>query len=184
MGTSGRVVEDIYQLSPLQQGMLFHELVEPGAGLYMIHRGLELTGPLTSEIFLEAWRRAVSRHPPLRTSFNWKDVADPVQIVYGGPNPPPTVGDWSDVAEDELDGKIEGLAQEMKLPFDFEEAPLIRVALMRLSAERHYFALTFHHILMEGWSVEIVFSEVFAECARLMEGRASTIQARRPLPCI
>lgn len=175
-----RDVEDIYQLSPLQQGMLFHELAEPGSGLYMLHRGYELTGPLSSEIFLEAWQRAVSRHPPLRTSFNWKDVEVPVQIVYGGANRPPTVGDWSDVAEGELAERIEALAQEMLLPFDFEKAPLVRVALMRLSADRHYFALTFHHILMEGWSVEIILSEVFAECGALMEGRVSTIPTRRP----
>ena len=64
--------EDIYGLSPAQEGMLMHTLREPGSGLFFLQKVLPLTDPDIPS-FLSAWRRVIDRHPILRTSFHWED---------------------------------------------------------------------------------------------------------------
>ena len=67
-------VEDICPLSPLQQGLLFHELSEPGSGLYFNQTLLTLRGDLDVEAFRQAWQRVVDLHPILRSFFVWEGV--------------------------------------------------------------------------------------------------------------
>jgi hypothetical protein len=74
-------VADIYELSPLQQGMLFHALSAPGAGVDIEQIIVTLHESLDVATFEQAWRDVMQRHPILRTRFRWKDVAEPCQEV-------------------------------------------------------------------------------------------------------
>ncbi len=92
-----RNVEDIYQLSPMQQGMLYHGLTEPA--VYLIHLSYDLEGTLVQGSFWQAWRRVAARHPPLRTSFHWRDADVPVQVVHSDVELPTDTYDWRDIPE-------------------------------------------------------------------------------------
>nr|MDP9121889.1 condensation domain-containing protein [Acidobacteriota bacterium] len=74
-------LESIYRLSPVQEGILFHTLREPESGLYVQQLVVKLRGPLEVASLKQAWTRLLERHPVLRTSFHWQEVAHPVQVV-------------------------------------------------------------------------------------------------------
>ncbi len=73
-------VEDLYPLSPMQQGMLFHALDVPGSSLYVNQLRVDLDG-LDEARFLDAWRAVIVRHANLRTGFLASADAAPLQFV-------------------------------------------------------------------------------------------------------
>jgi hypothetical protein len=80
-------IEDIYPLSPLQQGLLFHSLYEPGSGVYVEQLGWALEGAFHADAFEQAWQFAAARHPALRTAFAWEGLEEPVQVVHRSASP-------------------------------------------------------------------------------------------------
>src|SRR5579875_3799190 len=82
MATEVDNLEDIYELSPMQRGMLFHTLYAPRSGVYIEQIILSLQGPLDFYLFSESWQRVVDQHATLRTAFLWEDLDEPMQVVY------------------------------------------------------------------------------------------------------
>src|SRR5688500_18072413 len=76
-----RDIEAIFALSPLQQGLLFHTLLDPKQDPYFIQTGFTLEGPLAPDVFARAWSDLIERHAILRTGFAWRDLSRPVQVV-------------------------------------------------------------------------------------------------------
>ena len=74
-------IDDIYSLTPLQQGLLFHSLWEPGTRSYFTQIRLEIQGALDVAAFRAAWENLLGHHPPLRTAFVWEDLPEPFQVV-------------------------------------------------------------------------------------------------------
>src|SRR6266566_3960185 len=74
-------VENIYPLSPMQQGMLFHTLYAPESNIYLVQWIFTLQGELNISDFKQAWRRVIERHAILRTGFVWNNVEEPLQVV-------------------------------------------------------------------------------------------------------
>ena len=75
-------IDDIYPLTPIQQGILFHTLSEPGSGLYFVQSCCRLSGDIDAEAFKRAWQAVVDHHPVLRTAFIWKRGDEPLQAVH------------------------------------------------------------------------------------------------------
>ena len=87
-------IEDVYPLSPTQEGMLFHTLEAPGTGLYVNQFSVEVTG-LVPERLVDAWRTMVARHPVLRTGFLWQSgLPRPLQIVFKQAEVQAVLLDW------------------------------------------------------------------------------------------
>ncbi|MGD1922414.1 MAG: condensation domain-containing protein, partial [Pleurocapsa sp.] len=74
-------IQDIYPLSPMQQGMLFHSLLEPDSGAYIIQTSFELHGHIDIPAFARSWQQLVNRHSILRTAFVWDNLEQPLQVV-------------------------------------------------------------------------------------------------------
>ncbi|MFT7461975.1 MAG: amino acid adenylation domain-containing protein [Pseudohongiellaceae bacterium] len=164
-------VEDFYPLSPLQQGLLFHSLSEPDSGMYFNQSLMTLHGAFDTEAFAEAWRRTIAQHPILRTFFVWEGVERPVQVVRKSAEMPYAVHDWRDVSAEHLPGRLEELRQaDLREGFDLSQAPLMRVELLRTADEQHEFSWSFHHILMDGWSMFRVLGDVFGVYDALCSG--------------
>ena len=87
------VVEDVYGLSPAQEGMLLHTLREPSSGVFLLQKILPLKQHDVAP-FLKAWQRVLDRHPVLRTSFHWEGLSKPVQVVHRGVELPVEHADW------------------------------------------------------------------------------------------
>src|SRR5512136_2939487 len=87
-------IEDIYELSPMQQGMLFHTLYAPLSGVYVEQLSCTLQGDLNVRAFKHAWQQVVNRHPVFRTSLMWENLDKPVQIVHRNVEIPWRYQDW------------------------------------------------------------------------------------------
>src|ERR1700685_1430251 len=125
-------VEDIYPMSPLQRGILFHCLYEPGVGMYCVQVSCRIEAALNVPAFRRAWEEVVQRHAILRTNFLWKDLDKPRQVVRKIVELPWSEGDWRgrDAAE-QREKWLERLAEDRVRGFDFTTAPLLRLLLVR-----------------------------------------------------
>jgi len=152
-------VEDIYPLSPMQQGMLFHSLYEQGNGDYVNQMRLDVEG-LEPQRFREAWQAALDAHEILRSGFLWQDAFEkPLQLVRRHVEVPFSVHDWRD--RENLDEALDALAAaESRQGFELGEAPLLRLVLARIGERRYHLIYTSHHILMDGWSNSQLLGEV------------------------
>ncbi|MEE8586582.1 MAG: condensation domain-containing protein, partial [Acidobacteriota bacterium] len=158
----GLQIEDLYPLAPLQQGMLFHTLLQPHRSEYLIQTTWLLNRRLDVSAFQKAWQRTLERQPILRTAFLWKGLKEPLQVVQGGVEPEWKLDDWRGLTEDEQQRRLqELLLEDRKRGIDLSEVPLMRFALIRLSQQTHRFIWTSHHILMDGWSVPLILKDVF-----------------------
>ncbi|MEB0047001.1 MULTISPECIES: non-ribosomal peptide synthase/polyketide synthase [unclassified Pseudomonas] len=152
-------IEDIYPLSPMQEGMLFHTLSDNGSSLYVQQVSLPIKG-LEVERFRAAWDYVIERQAILRTSFHWQDgLAKPLQIVHVHAALQMQVFDWRElrVSETQI---AEFATEDRALGFDLSQARLQRLTLLRLSDEQYQMIWTSHHILMDGWSSSRLFGEV------------------------
>src|SRR6185436_7721566 len=178
-GVHPREVEDLYPLSPLQQGLLFHTL-EGAAGTYAQQLRVTLQGPLDLPAFERAWQRVLDRHPIFRTGFLWRDLERPLQVVRRGVRAPVELFDWSARTPEERRGADDFLIREGDRPFDLGSGPLVRFALVRLGPETHRFAWLHHHLVLDGWSMPLVLNEAMAFYQAEAGGEAVELPRPRP----
>src|SRR5947209_5790803 len=100
-------IQDIYELSPAQQGMLFHTIYAPEAGEYFTQTTCALHGPLDPAAFEGAWRQVLDRHPVLRTSFHWESLEKPLQVVHREVTLPWVRYDWRGLSRSEQEARLQ-----------------------------------------------------------------------------
>ncbi|MGF6331701.1 amino acid adenylation domain-containing protein/non-ribosomal peptide synthase protein (TIGR01720 family) [Pseudomonas sp. BS3782 TE3695] len=164
-------ISDLYPLSPMQQGILFHSLNEPDGPAYTNQLRVDVR-QLDTERFRQAWQQTLEAHEILRTVFVWPEDADaPVQIVRQTVSMPMTVQDWR--GRDDLHAALDQLAREdLAAGFELDQAPLLRVLLVRTGEAQHHLIYTSHHILMDGWSTSQLFGEVLQRYAGMTPAAA------------
>ncbi len=159
---SRKNVEDIYPLSPLQQGILFHSLLDDGAGAYFVQHAWTFEGRLDVPALVRAFEEVVSRHPVLRTAFVWERRDRPVQVVRERVRLPVESIDLRG-----LDGEAQGrrlaafAVADRARGFELARAPLTRVTLLRLRDEAYRVVWSVHHLLLDGWSTPLLTREIF-----------------------
>ncbi|CAN7654321.1 non-ribosomal peptide synthase/polyketide synthase [Pseudomonas brassicacearum] len=154
-----RQVEDIYPLSPMQQGMLFHTLYEQQAGSYINQLRVDVEG-LDVERFRQAWQAAMDAHEVLRSSFVWEgEFKRALQVVHKQLDVAFLFHDWRASAQLSQDLHSLALAQRQQ-GFELEAAPLLRLVVTRVAEDRYHLIYTCHHILMDGWSNSQLLGEV------------------------
>ncbi|WP_316529582.1 non-ribosomal peptide synthetase [Kitasatospora brasiliensis] len=157
-------VEDVWPLSPLQEGLLFHASYDQDAprDVYVGQRVLNLDGQLRPEVLRASWQALLERHASLRAGFRTRAAGDTVQVIAKGVRVPWTYADLGDLDEREAEAEAGRLAAIDARRFDLGVPPLLRVLLLRAGPGRHRMVVTMHHILMDGWSLPIVFGELWA----------------------
>ncbi|MCY1022989.1 non-ribosomal peptide synthase/polyketide synthase [Pyxidicoccus sp. MSG2] len=160
---AGVAVEDLYPLSPLQEGLLFHGILSGGVGAYFEQVSCSFHAPLNTAAFRHAWQVAVARMPVLRTAFRWQGLERPLQMVLAGVELPWREEDWRGVPPREQQARLEALlAEDRARGLDLTVAPLMRMVLIRLDERVHHLVWSFHHLLMDGWSVGLLLQQVFS----------------------
>jgi amino acid adenylation domain-containing protein/non-ribosomal peptide synthase protein (TIGR01720 family) len=181
VGATTSVLEDAYELSPTQQGMLFHALEAAAPGVDLEQVSIELDETLDPELFLGAWRRVVDRHAILRTRFRWDTLGAPVQEVLKAVDLPVARIDAGSLPQDERASRWEELLRaDRSRPFALDEAPLLRLTLVRWGETRWTVLWSFHHALLDGRSFPLVLREVFGFYDAAREGRAIEPGLPRP----
>ncbi|MEV2250525.1 non-ribosomal peptide synthase/polyketide synthase [Streptomyces sp. NPDC050147] len=156
---------DVWPLSPLQEGLLFHAaFADQEPDVYAGQRALLLDGPLDAARLRGAWQAVLDRHPILRASFH-QGVSDEaaVQVIADDVALPWREADVSGMPEAQAGVETGRLcAAEMAERFDLTRAPLLRVLLIRLGERRHRMVVTTHHVVVDGWSLPVLFDELSA----------------------
>lgn len=174
-------IEDIYELTPLQEGMLFHTLYAPESSVYNIQLDFSLEGSLNQGALEQAWRALVERHAPLRTAFVWERVAKQFQVVHRQTDLQIARHDWRGMSQKEQACAREAFLEEDRTRlFDLAKPPLMRLAVLVLDDRLHRLVWTFHHIVLEGWSAAILLGEVWKHYADLCAGRPPELPPVRP----
>ncbi|MBN3876528.1 MAG: non-ribosomal peptide synthetase [Nostoc sp.] len=159
--TNWRNIEDIYPLSPTQQGMLFESLYAPDSGVYFQQLSLTLSGKLNVTAFEQAWQQVVAEHSILRTAFIWEQLAEPLQVVYRQVDVKLNSHDWQQLSAQDQQQQLELLLHsQRKQGFQLSQPPLIHLSLIQLSADTYQFIWSSHHLLLDGWSMPLVFKDL------------------------
>lgn len=174
-------LEDVYELSPLQHGMLFHCLYAPSAGNYVEQLHFTLRGRLDPEATRRAWQAILDRHPPLRSSFHWEDMGKPVQAVHRHVELTIEEVDWRRLSAEEQHARFATyLLDERGQGFDLETPPLMRLSTFRLSDDVFRLAWRFSHLVLDGWSFGLVIQEFLTLYRTLARGSTIELPPARP----
>jgi amino acid adenylation domain-containing protein/non-ribosomal peptide synthase protein (TIGR01720 family) len=155
-------IEDLYPLTPMQQGMLFNTLFEPE-----LQRGIEqmrcrLEGVLDASKLKQAWEHVIERHSILRTAFAWQGLHQMLQIVRPKVALPWEQIDWRALPLEEQEERLQTLLEaDQQRGFDPSVAPLMRCTLLQLADDVYHFIWSYHHLLLDGWSIPLLLDEVF-----------------------
>src|ERR1044071_5008023 len=106
-------IESVHPLTPMQEGMLFHTVLQPGSGIYLMQNRHVLEGELEPRLFVQAWEQVVARHAALRTSFVWKSQRRPRQVVHRRVDVPFEVADWRGLDDAAQQARLAG---ELRAP--------------------------------------------------------------------
>jgi amino acid adenylation domain-containing protein/non-ribosomal peptide synthase protein (TIGR01720 family) len=153
---------EVWPLSPLQEGMLFHSAFDDQApDVYAMQCVLTVGGRLDGERFRRSWEVVLARHAALRASFHQRKSGASVQIIPHEVRLPWREVDLSGLDEAEGAAEAEALAaEERAVRLDLAASPLFRLVLVRLADDRHRLIMTTHHLLMDGWSMSILLAEL------------------------
>ncbi|MUM30254.1 condensation domain-containing protein, partial [Mycolicibacterium sp. CBMA 295] len=158
-------VADVLPLTPVQQGLLFHSTFARGRGahddVYAVQLDITVTGVVDQHRLRDAVHTVVARHPNLAARFCGQ-FGDPVQVI---PADPVMAWRYLDLRGDDLipDEEVHQLCDaERSAVCDLADRPTFRAALIRTAGNEHRFVLTFHHIVIDGWSLPILLQEIFA----------------------
>ncbi|BAY23352.1 amino acid adenylation domain-containing protein [Calothrix sp. NIES-2100] len=153
-------IEDIYKLSPTQQGLLFHTLYAPESGVYCDRYNITLKGNLNTLAFEQAWQQLAKRHAVLRSSFHWEDIDEPMQVVHRQIELPLEQQDWRGINSVQQQQQLQSFLQtEQKRGFELSHPPLMRLVLIQMADDVYQFVWSNHHILWDGWSRVVLFTE-------------------------
>src|SRR5262245_37774901 len=121
-------IQDIYELSPLQEGILFHSLFAPESRYYCQQLKATLHGRLDVDAFQPTVQKRVNRHDVFRTSFHWEEVEKPLQIVHQSATIPWRLEDLSSLPIEEQRTRLEQyLVDDRAQRYDLANAPLVRL---------------------------------------------------------
>src|SRR5262245_9985800 len=128
-----------------------------------------------------AWRRVSNRHPILRTSFAWKNLDNPLQIVRRRVDFLVEEEDWRGLSPGERKARLENfLKTDQKRGFHLSQAPLMRVALFQLTDNTYQLVWSYHHLLLDGWSATLLIKEVLSFYESFDKGQDLQLEPSRP----
>uniref|UniRef100_UPI0020C72012 condensation domain-containing protein n=1 Tax=Mesorhizobium sp. GbtcB19 TaxID=2824764 RepID=UPI0020C72012 len=169
-------VQDIYALSPLQDGILFHHLLEQKGDPYLIRAQVAFADRARLDRYLSAVQRVVDRHDILRTAFVWEGLSSPVQVVWR--HAPLSI------TEVELDAAAGPGVDQLRHRYDphhhridLAKAPLLRFVVARdTEADRWLLVELYHHLVGDHSTLDILNEEIEA----ILAGREAELPAAEP----
>ncbi|MCF2859655.1 amino acid adenylation domain-containing protein [Pseudoalteromonas sp. SMS1] len=170
-------VTDVYPLSHLQQGMWFQsQLDQDHAHPYLEQSKMIFSGYFDSEAFVYAWQQVMAQHSILRTAFNTLD-GEPVQLVLENCELPIEISAYQAIPVSEQKDYLETVAdQEYQLGIALDNAPCMKLRLLPMADAHWGFVWTYHHMIMDGWSLPVLFNDLLCFYNARIEGRGMTME--------
>lgn len=163
--------EDAWPLTRLQAGMIYHTLLNEGSSVYHDIFDYELTGPFRTDLMGQAVQQVAARHPQLRSIFDLENYRVPLQVVRAQAAVPVGVTDVSHLDNPGQDRAVSAWIEEEKRRPLALDRPLLRFQVHLRATDRMNVALSFHHAILDGWSVALVMEEWRRTYADLFAGQ-------------
>ncbi|MEM7782112.1 MAG: amino acid adenylation domain-containing protein [Planctomycetota bacterium] len=161
-------VDDVYRLTPIQEGILFHSISEPESGVFVQQIEIDIVGLVKLDFLQKAWSELVENHSVLRTMFVWDGLDEPLQLIRSHVELDWQIEYLSGPKSSSSGNRVEDfLYQDRKRGFALESAPLMRLALFKKAEREFKLIWTFHHLILDGWSTSLLLKEVFETYASL-----------------
>ncbi|MDR0268868.1 MAG: amino acid adenylation domain-containing protein [Paenibacillus sp.] len=171
----GAEIEDAWPLAALQSGMIYHSMLHEESPVYHDIFAYDIEAPVQVELIIKALRAVVANRPQLRSAFDLEGFSKPLQLIYSKLEPPVRMVDIRHLAVSEQDEAIDGWIEgEKRQGFIFAQAPLFRVQIHIRSEYGFNLGLSFHHAILDGWSVALVLSDFRKAYADLLTGAKET----------
>ncbi|MEL7005698.1 MAG: condensation domain-containing protein, partial [Bacteroidota bacterium] len=166
-------VLDIFELSTVQKGMLYHHLKELDDALYNVSLSLKITGQLSIESLIRSFEYVQKNNEVLRSIFDWNKTNKPLQIIL---KECPLSIHYMDATNEEVDLELQLANQkrDWNTRFELSEVPF-RVEIIKMAADSHLLNIAHHHILYDGWSTGILLEEVFQYYHQLSNGQKPSL---------
>ncbi|KRV44960.1 non-ribosomal peptide synthetase [Bacillus sp. TH007] len=156
-------VQDMYYLSPMQEGMLFHTLHHQEKGFYVEQMDMNVKGTLRSDLLEKSMNIIVERYDIFRTVFLHEKVKRPVQVVLKNRPFQLDIVDIQDLSESEQLERIDRFKQKDQLRgFDLSKDLLMRASVFQTGPSSYRWIWSYHHILLDGWCFGLVVQELLA----------------------
>ncbi|QHQ79186.1 plipastatin non-ribosomal peptide synthetase PpsC [Bacillus subtilis] len=153
-------IQDIYPLSFMQEGMLFHSLYDEQSRAYFEQASFTINGQLDLERFQKSMDAVFDRYDIFRTAFIYKNVAKPRQVVLKQRHCPVHVEDISHLNEKDKEHCTEAFKEQDKSRgFDLQTDVLMRISILKWAPDHYVCIWSHHHILMDGWCLGIVIKD-------------------------
>jgi len=164
-------IEDVFPLTPMQQGILFHSLDPNNRGAYVDHLTGRIVGVLDLAAFGQAWQASIGRHGALRTAFVTEGVRRPYQVVLGPTAMPIEYEDLRGQNDASQPRRLAGqLRKATEEGFDLHRPPLMKLYLGQTGETSYAFIWSYHHLVLDGWSVAILLNEIGQRYGALVAG--------------
>ncbi len=166
-------IQNVYPLTPMQHGMLFHAMENPASTAYVEQYSYRIEGEVDAELFEQSVNHLIKRHDILRTVFNTRMPEQPLQVVLKNRPIKLRIEDIQELSQSQQEAHLENakVADRTK-GFDLSRGPLMRVSLFKTGEKSCQILWTYHHILMDGWCIPLVTHEVFQAYQDLAANRA------------
>ncbi|TAF08889.1 MAG: amino acid adenylation domain-containing protein, partial [Nostocales cyanobacterium] len=162
-------LEDAYPLAMLQLGMIYHSEYNQESAVYHDIFSYHLRTTLNVPILEQAINDLINNHPVLRTSFDLSNFSVPLQFVHRKVTIKLAVEDWSHLSDTQQEAALDSWFEiEKKQHFDWSQAPLLRFFVHRRTAETFNITVSFHHAILDGWSVASLTTELFKRYLSLL----------------
>ena len=162
-------------LSWAQQRLWFMQHMAPESSFYNVPVNLPLHGIINVKALQRALQYVVERHEVLRTVFP-DNTGEPVQQVLPVDPMPLPLHDLSHVSPQDRPAAAHlAASEEARRPFDLHRGPMLRACLLKLSATEHHLLITLHHIVCDGWSMQILLRELAAAYEAIVKGIRITL---------
>ncbi len=177
----GGGIEDLYPLTPVQEGMLYHTLADPEAGRYVEQFVCRLLGELDLAALRESWHRLIARHPTLRSTIHWTDLGASYQVVHSRADHPLDYQDWRRLAPLEQEKRLTAyMGSDRRRGLILSRPPLSRLALFRLGEDVHQLVWSIHHVAIDRWCLSVLLHEVLDIYEAIRRGREPELRSVRP----
>ncbi|MCY7295213.1 non-ribosomal peptide synthetase [Alteromonas sp. a30] len=159
-------IENIFGLAPMQRGMLVQYAKDPETTAYIEQFDFQLSGPVDHKRLEQALNLVVQKYAVLRTIFSFRKTDEPRQIILKQRTVTLNQQDFSSADEQGIET---WKTQERAKGFDLSQDLLMRTALLKHGDNQHRLVVTFHHIILDGWCIGLVFGDLFSFYEMLAE---------------
>lgn len=159
-------IESIYPLSPTQEAMLYSAVNSNDPEMGVTQTMFDIKGDINIENFRKSWQGIIDKHTIFRTSIVHENLSNPLQLVHKELECDFEVIDFS--TEPDVDTKLEKLAEDQRIKNrDLSQKNILKFKLVKISKKLFRFIWTHHHILIDGWTMPIVFNELYDNYEKL-----------------